>query len=63
MILEQRFVGATVFARQGADWISTALGAGDTLALPELGIELPLDECYAGLDLPRDIAEERPANR
>lgn len=53
VILEQKFVGATVFARQDADWIATALGAGDTLALPEVGIELPLDECYAGLDLPR----------
>ncbi len=51
VILEQDYVGATDFARQGEDWIATTIGAGDVLRLPEIGIELPLDECYGGLDL------------
>jgi Uma2 family endonuclease len=58
VILEQQYVGATVFARHGEDWIATALGEGATLHLPELGIALPLDECYAGLGLPKATAEE-----
>jgi Uma2 family endonuclease len=58
LILEQTFIGATVFVRQGEDWIATALAEGDTLSLPEIGIELPLDECYAGLDLPRDAGTD-----
>jgi Uma2 family endonuclease len=53
VVLEQNYIGATVFARKGEDWIATTLAEGDTLQLPEIGIELPLDECYAGLDLPR----------
>lgn len=62
LILEQKFIGATVFLRKGDDWIATALAEGDTLQLPEIGIELPLDECYTGLDLPRNIAgDEQPA--
>ena len=57
VILEQTSVGATVFARDGDRWSATVLIAGDTLALPEIGIELPLDECYAGLDLPNRIGQ------
>ena len=58
IIIEQQFVGATVFTRHGEDWIATALGEGAMLHLPELGIALPLDECYAGLDLPEPTATE-----
>lgn len=56
VILEQTFTGATVFVRQGEDWIATALAEGNTLLMPEIEIELPLDECYAGLDLPGNTA-------
>lgn len=52
VILEQTSVGATVFARRGEDWVATVLIEGDALQLPELGVELPLLECYAGLDFP-----------
>jgi Uma2 family endonuclease len=59
VILEQTSIAASVFARDGEDedWIATALTEGDMLRLPELGIELPLAECYAGLDFLRDEAE------
>jgi len=61
VILEQTYIGATVFVRKGEDWMATALAEGDTLQLPEIGIELPLDECYAGLDLPSDMAGDDQA--
>ena len=59
VILEQKFIGATVFVRMGEEWIASALGDGATLPLPELGIELPLDECYAGLDMLRNTGDEQ----
>ena len=42
IILEQDSIATTVFARQGPDWTARALTEGDTLAVPEIGIELAL---------------------
>jgi Uma2 family endonuclease len=50
VILEQKSVGAAVFARKDGDWIATALTEEDTLAMPEIGIEVPLSELYVGLN-------------
>jgi Uma2 family endonuclease len=50
VILEQKSIGAAVFARRGEDWIATALTEEDTLAMPEVGIEVPLAEFYVGLE-------------
>ncbi len=50
VILEQTYPGAMVFTRKGEDWVSDVLaGENATLALPEIGITLPLAELYAGL--------------
>jgi Uma2 family endonuclease len=49
VLLEQTYIGATVFERQGNDWVGRTLGEGDLLALPEIGIEVPLAEFYIGL--------------
>ncbi len=59
VILEHAGIGLTVLARAdaGADWTATALTAGDTLALPELGIEIPVVAFYEGVDLPDSGAE------
>ena len=43
-------IGATVIERSGPDWIIGTLAEGDTLCLPETGIEVPLDELYEGID-------------
>jgi Uma2 family endonuclease len=59
VILEQDFVGATVFARVGDDWVGHVLGADAVLQMPELGIELPLIELYEGVDF--GAADERRA--
>jgi hypothetical protein len=50
VILEQKSIGAAVFARREGDWIATALTEENTLAMPEMGIEVPLIEFYAGLE-------------
>ena len=48
VLLEHAGIGLQVFARPAADadWTATALTEGDTLALPELGIEVPVAEFY-----------------
>ena len=53
VIVEYAGIGLTVFARSGADadWTATALAAGETLALPELGIEIPLAEFHEDVEL------------
>jgi Uma2 family endonuclease len=52
VLLQQDFVGATMFQHVGDDWVSHFYGPGTALTLPGVGIDLPLDELYHGLDLP-----------
>ncbi len=49
VMLEQDGVGATVYARSGETWTHDILVAGSLLALPEIGVELPLAELYEGI--------------
>jgi len=49
VMLEQDSVGATVYARSRDSWTHEILIADSVLALPEIGIELPLAELYEGL--------------
>ena len=53
VILEHTNVGLTDHVRFNGDdpWIATALTDGDTLRMPELGIEIPIAEFYQGTDL------------
>ena len=48
-MLEQDAVGATVYARAGEAWTHEILVADSILALPEIGVSLPLAELYEGL--------------
>ena len=52
VIVESDNIGLAVHSRAeaGAEWTTTALTAG-VLALPELGIELPVAEVYEGTDM------------
>ena len=52
VMLQQDFVGATVFRRNGDVWIGDTYGKGAVLALPAIGTDLPIDDLYEGLDLP-----------
>ena len=50
-MLEQDRIAATVFLRDGDDWVGHIVTNETTMALPELGIELPFAELYAGAEL------------
>jgi Uma2 family endonuclease len=49
IILEQDSVAATVFSRAGDDWVGHVVTGEAILAMPEIGIEVPLAEFYEGL--------------
>src|SRR5262249_23758382 len=51
VMLEQDRQAATVFACEGDRWVGTLLTGDAVLAMPEIGIDLPLAELYEGLDL------------
>lgn len=63
VILEHANVGLTVFERTQAQemWRASTLMAGETLALPEIGIELPVSELYEDIDLPPAPGQESMA--
>jgi Uma2 family endonuclease len=52
VILEQDSIAATVFTRHAAAWDARALTAGETLAMPEIDVALPLADIYADVTLP-----------
>lgn len=58
VLLEQDRVAATVFSREGGDWIGRLRGEEDELAMPEIGVAFPLAELYAGLDFSQPADEE-----
>jgi Uma2 family endonuclease len=49
VMLEQDRIGATVYARVGDGWTHDILIVDSILALPEIGVDLPLVELYEGL--------------
>ncbi len=49
VLLEQSEAAATVFERAGTDWVGRLLTADATLAMPEIGVDLPLADIYAEL--------------
>lgn len=52
IILEQDVTAAEVYSRQGDLWVrSTVINEGN-LVMPEIGMEVPLAEIYAGLGVP-----------
>jgi Uma2 family endonuclease len=53
VMLEQDELAAMVFAREGERWIGTIHKGDAVLAMPEIGIEIPLAEFYEGLDFTR----------
>jgi Uma2 family endonuclease len=51
VMLEQDRPGAIIFGRSGDDWVGHVLAGDASMALPEIGIELPLAELYEGVAL------------
>lgn len=52
VILEQDAIAAMVFVRKGNDLVAETLTAGDTLRMPEVGVEVPMAEFYTGIACP-----------
>jgi Uma2 family endonuclease len=52
VILEQTHAAGIVFVRKGEDWISEIVAGDDAVPrLPEIGVEFPLAEIYADVEL------------
>lgn len=61
VIVESTSIGVTVMERERPDeaWRVTTLTNDDTLRMPEIGVEMPIGELYAGVSFPE--AEEGAA--
>ena len=57
VMLEQNGIGATVYVRTGEIWTHELLVTESILALPEVGLELPLAELYEGLEFEAEAEE------
>jgi Uma2 family endonuclease len=59
VIVERKSIGLTVHQRQGPDepWTTSTLAAGEVLALPEAGIEVPVDEFYTDVEIAQPASE------
>jgi Uma2 family endonuclease len=51
VILEQDAIAAMVFVRKGTDLVAETLTADDTLRMPEIDVEVPMADFYAGINL------------
>jgi Uma2 family endonuclease len=59
IILAQDSMCGTMFERAGGDWLGRILGADAVLAMPEIGVEVPLTEFYYGVEFPK--ADDEPS--
>ena len=51
ILLEQDSIAAEVYAREDQRWLRSTVTGDGILVMPEIGVELPLAEAYAGLGL------------
>jgi Uma2 family endonuclease len=56
VMLEQTSQAATMFSRDGDQWIGRLLTGDVALAFPDLGIEVPLADIYAGIEFEAEQA-------
>ena len=50
MILEQDRIAATVFVRDGDRMMVETVARADTLTMPEIGVEIPVDDLYGRVE-------------
>lgn len=55
VIVDQDLIAAAVFVRDGDRMVVETFAGGDILKLPEIDVEIPLDELYRGVE-PETIA-------
>lgn len=58
VILEADAIAATIYTRQGPDFIVGVLTEDDTLAMPEIEVSIPLRAIYADVTLPTEDEPE-----
>jgi Uma2 family endonuclease len=63
VMLEQDRIGATVHVRAADGWSVIVLKDDDTLAIPEIGLAIPLAEFYEGLTFEDQPAEDTDNDR
>ena len=56
VMLEQDRVAATIVSRPDNDWLVRVLLDDDVLAMAEIGVEVPLAELYAGVEVDEPTA-------
>lgn len=61
VMLEQTRQAATVFARQGEDWIGHIVVGDAELAMPEIGVSVPLSEFHEEVAFPAEDVEAAEA--
>jgi Uma2 family endonuclease len=54
IILNQDKAAAVMFERIGEDWVAYLLTIDSVIQMPEIGLEVPLAEFYAGIDFTAD---------
>jgi len=60
VMLEQDRIGATVYSRAANVWTHEILIEDSVLALPEIGVELPLAELYEGIGFEEQDKPDQP---
>jgi Uma2 family endonuclease len=60
VMLEHASAAMTVHTRANGNdpWTTTALTGGEVLSIPEIGIDVPVEEFYEGTDLAEDVPGE-----
>ncbi len=58
VILQQTHAGAIAFSRKGDDWVAETMLADGMLQMPEIGLDIPLAEIYADVELTADAVEQ-----
>ncbi len=51
ILLEQEAIAAEVYWRDAGHWVRATVTGDGVLAMPEIAVEVPLAEAYAGLDM------------
>ncbi len=57
VILEQDSIGAMVFTRKDGQFVAETMTEGDTLRMPEIGVEVVMADFYEGLDMSAGIPD------
>ena len=61
VVLAHDRIGGTMFERVGDDWVGHLIGAETVIAMPEIGIAVPMAELYEGLAFDPDPVSATPS--